>query len=281
MAETARKSTIENQKSHLVLCFIVCLLTFSTGFGAQPSARKPLGEGIFLQGIDGRLIHDDANDVWLFELTADVNMPGIQVPAQTPLALLASTALENMIADANDHLLPNYRLAALVTRYGSRNFLFPIYYLPLSKWKEPNEPVQESPEKPTAVVAAEPNGAPPIPSEIAEMLKNRPVLRGPQRLTTTGPSQMAPTRMLADVVGFLQQRQDRAVFVPDALGLSVSGVEYELLPCATLEEAQRLEAASPERVRFSVAGLLSEYKGKKYLLLQRAIRAYSFGDFGG
>ena len=254
---------------------------FSTGFGEQQAARKPLAEGVFLQGIDGRLIHDDANDVWLFDLTADVNIPGVQVPARTEFPLLSCATLEGMIDDANDRALPNYRLAALVTRYESRNFLFPTYYLPLSKWKEPNEPIQESPEKPAVSVAVEPNGAPPIPSEVAEMLKNRQPLRGPQRPATTGPSQMAPTRMLADVVGFIQQRQDRAVFVPDALGLSVSGVEYELLPCATLEGAQRLEAASPDRVRFSVAGLLSEYKGKKYLLLQRAIRAYSFGDFGG
>ena len=87
--------------------------------------------------------------------------------------------------------------------------------------------------------------------------------------------------VLADVIGRIQSRQGCAVFVPDALGLNVSTIQYELLPCAALEQAQRMQAAWPEPIRFNVAGLVSEYEGKPVLLLQRVTRSYNVGNFGG
>jgi hypothetical protein len=247
---------------------------------AEQAPRKPLAEGLVLPSVDGRLVRDDVNDVWRFDLIADVNMPGVQIPADTQFPLLPSAVLESMIGDSNDRAGPLYRLSVLVTRYGGENYLSPMYYLPLSRLTEPNEPQQQSGDQP-AVTGTEPNIAFPIPSQIAEMLKNRRTLRAQQRLAPTSPSQATPAHMLVDVVGFIEQRGGRTVFVPDALGLDVSAKEYLLLPNAMLEQAQRLEAASPDRVRFGVAGMLNEFKGKQYLLLERATRVHNFGDFGG
>jgi hypothetical protein len=69
------------------------------------------------------------------------------------------------------------------------------------------------------------------------------------------------------------------VFIPYALGLNVSEEYYELLPCRTLELALQRQAVAPEAIRFNVAGLVTEFKGRKLLLLQRAIRVYSHGNF--
>ena len=33
-------------------------------------------------------------------------------------------------------------------------------------------------------------------------------------------------------------------------------------------------------MRFNVAGILTRYKGQQYLLLQKATRIYSYGNFG-
>jgi hypothetical protein len=38
-------------------------------------------------------------------------------------------------------------------------------------------------------------------------------------------------------------------------------------------------SAEPGSFRFKVAGILTEYKGKKYLLPHRAIKVYSYGNF--
>jgi hypothetical protein len=258
----------------LALCFVIA----GVALGAEQAARRPLADGLFLQGLDGRLVHDDVNDVWRFDLTVDVNTPRAQVPAGTGFPLLPSATLAGMIDDLRDRVLPLYRLSATVTQYEGRNYLFPRYHLPLSRFKESNEAQQESEGK-AAVTETEPNTALPIPGEIAEKLKSRRVLRGPQR--ATGASEQAPSRMLLDAVGFIEQRNGRAVFVPDALGLDVSTAEYRLLPDAALEQAQRQQAAAPDRVRFSVTGQVSEFEGKQYLLLLRASRAYNFGDFNG
>jgi len=241
---------------------------------AEQAARKPLMDGLVLQDANGRLVHDDVNDVWLFDLTSDVNEPRAKAPAGTDFTLLPCGTLADMIDDSNDRLAPLYRLSVIVTQYQGRNYLFPMHYLSWSRLREPNEPPQEPGE--AAVAGAEPNVPLVIPPNITEELKKRQPLRAQPRVA---PGSAQKSRMLVDVVGFIEQRNGRATFVPDAFGLNVSAQEYLLLPNATLEQVQRLLAAAPDRVRFSVAGQVSAFGGKPYLLLQRAVRAYSYGDF--
>jgi hypothetical protein len=255
-----------------------CLLIGGVALCAEQAARKPLMDGLALQDVNGRLVHDDVNDVWLFDLTSDVNEAGAKIPAGAEFTLLPCATLAGMIEDSNDRLLPLYRLSVVVTQYRGRNYLWPMYYLSWSRLKEPNEPPQQ-PGK-TAEIGGEPNIPIPVPSNIAEELKKRQPLRAQPRVTP-GSSMGPPVRMLVDVVGFIEQRNGRGVFIPDALGLNVSATEYVLLPNAALGQAERLQAAAPDRVRFSVAGQISEFRGKQYLLLQRATRTYSYGDFGG
>ena len=69
-------------------------------------------------------------------------------------------------------------------------------------------------------------------------------------------------------------------FEPDSFGRSLEPGEYELLPCEALETALGVRAAEADRVRFRAAGFVTEYMGKKYLLLQRATRVYSYQNFG-
>jgi hypothetical protein len=43
--------------------------------------------------------------------------------------------------------------------------------------------------------------------------------------------------------------------------------------------AEITRAAIPEPVRFKIAGVVTKYKGEKYLLLQKATRIYGHGNF--
>jgi hypothetical protein len=69
-------------------------------------------------------------------------------------------------------------------------------------------------------------------------------------------------------------------FTPYALGWSVSDTRYVLLPCAALEQAQQLQRSSMEPIRFNIAGLVTKFRGREYLLLQRAAPVYNYGNFG-
>lgn len=265
----------------MVLC--VALPTAVLAGVAQPSTSPLIPDGTVLQAMDGTLTRSDANHLWLFQFARDVNSVGGVLPAGSSLEVLPSSILDSMVADANDRLLPRYRLSALVTRYRGSNYLFPTYYLPLSKLKGADG--SETTEEPADGIETVSDGAMEIPDEVLERMRTRRQARGPQRRETdetpaeTG--HRARTHVLVDRVGFIEFNEGYPTFVPDGLGRNVSQTRYELLPCSMLEQAERRLAAFPQPIRFNVAGLVTEYQGKKYLLLQRAIRVYNYGNFGG
>jgi hypothetical protein len=78
--------------------------------------------------------------------------------------------------------------------------------------------------------------------------------------------------MLVDEIGRISVGADGPILTPNAFGWNVGAAQYRLLPCKMLEQAQQTQAASPEPLRFNVAGIVTEFKGRKYLLLQRAAR---------
>ena len=129
-----------SQGSRTSYSLLVLLLAGGAAFGAQPVARRLLPETAVLDRVDGRLSHVDANDTWLFELTAEVKTPDYQLPGGTRLVLLPSATLGRLVADVNDRFAPRYRLSARITLYRDKNYLFPTYFLPLSKFKNDKTP---------------------------------------------------------------------------------------------------------------------------------------------
>jgi hypothetical protein len=275
------------------------------GFGAQPVVVKALPEATVLSAIDGKLLHVDANDTWWFELTAEVKGDTYRVAAGTRFMLLPSAILEQLIADVNDRFAPAYRLSAQVTRYEGTNFLLATYFLPLSKFKSSGpEAGGRKTEVATSNLPADPDLA--IPPEILEKLKNGRPIRGPLRRPSAERATPRPDaylgHMLVNRVGLIEAEDvegwkrgsvealadsrvyaatdPRFHFTPYALGWNVSDVQYELLPCSALEQARQLQRSSMETVRFNVAGLVTQFKGRQYLLLQRAAPVYNYGNFG-
>ena len=265
----------------IVLC--VVLSTTVLAGEAPPSTSPVIPDGTVIQAVDGALVRNDSNDLWLFQFARDVDGVGGALPAGSSLEVLPSSILDGMVVDANDRLLPRYRLSAVVTRYRGANYLFPTYYLPLSKLKDADG--SETLEEPGDGIQTVSDGAMDIPDEVLERMRTRRQARGPQRREADeAPAETgrrARTHVLVDRVGFIEFNEGYPTFVPDGLGRNVSQTRYELLPCSMLEQAERRLAAFPQPIRFNVAGLVTECQGKKYLLLQRAIRVYNYGNFGG
>ena len=235
-----------------------------------------LPEGTVLRGLDGVLVSDDANDVWLFELVDDINEPTGLIPSGARLQVLPSGTLAQMISDANDRLAPEYRITAQVTRYQDKNFLLALYYLPLSRFKDAAEPNQ--PQATDTQPQGRPDGGPTIPEEALAILQSRRPVRGPQRTEPAGPPSQ-PTQMLVGRTGLIERHEDRWQFVPDGAGWNVSSIRYELLPSSMLEQVLAMVATSINPIHFNVSGPITEYEGVEYLILQRAVRAYDYGNF--
>jgi hypothetical protein len=258
-----------------ILAFLSC-----AALCAGAARQTPLRDGFGLTGVDGKLssadpLRSEASGKWFFEFDSEVSDDTGQILAGSIIELLPSTALEKITADAQKRAEANYRLWGNVTKYKGSNFIFPIYFLPVSPAEDQNKAGESSKVK---IAINEPNDVLAIPEEIVSKLKTRRVLR--QEQLKEG-MQLKQDYVLADRTALLdKQAGDEPVVTLDALGRNIPQVSLRLLPCEVLERAQREQSAEADPVRFKIAGILTQYKGEYYLLLQKAIQAYSHENFG-
>jgi len=161
----------------------------------------------------------------------------------------------------------------------------------------------------------EPNDILAIPQEIIEKLRSGRIIRpeklkqAPKATKPVGDDSHPPENrkveperekrpelkrdsILADRIGFIRscvirdadcaKRNTRYDFVLDAFGRNAPSTSggFGLLPCEVLERAEQKQSDEVEPLRFEVAGIVTKYKGKHYLLLQKATRVYSYENFG-
>jgi hypothetical protein len=264
---------------------ISILVVFLAGTGPSEAAAgrskktRPLTDGFVLAGINGKLTVHDANNGWSFEFNSDVSDgTGGLIRAGQKLELLPSSSLEKMAADVEKRSSAGYRLWATVTKYNGRNFLFAVYFLPLSKSSEPAPSSRQEPQpQQTEMSVNEPNDVLAIPQEITARLAAGKTGR-PERLSKG--LKLKKNFILVDRTAFLVgQTNGGAVLVLDALGRDIQQISFRALPCRVLERAQQKQSEQFEPLRFKIAGIVTRYKGERYLLLQRAARMYSHGNF--
>ncbi|HUW19043.1 MAG TPA: hypothetical protein VMW16_07060 [Sedimentisphaerales bacterium] len=172
-------------------------------------------------------------------------------------------------------------------------------------------PEKEAPDVPSTPRSGgepainEPNDVLTVPQEIMDKLKSRRVVRAARPVERpeavkkveedlnsaknekAGPAlesgpELKQDTVLTDRTGFIRVKGEKAYeFVLDGLGWTVPGVSYGLLPCEALEMAENKQSQELERLRFKAAGIVTKYKGSEYLLLQKATRVYSHGNFAG
>jgi len=319
----------------LMLVFLMTVVSAASGFDAGPAKSKSPGatavasvwtsngaptapqallrDGFVLRGIDGKLTGQDSpapirgresgygpqlnryESRWFFELGSDVSDYRVRAGAGTRLELLPSATLEKMTADVSER---SFRLWGRVTRYKGENFIFPMYFLPLSKTAKPQSQTpkalqkQQQQEDRRQPAISDPNDILEIPQEIIEKLKTRKADRLKMLPETTEAKkrqeepepakrpEIKQDSVLAGRTALLVEQDDgRLVFVLDAVGRNVQDVSLRLLPCEALELTEARQSAAPEPVRFKIAGIRTAYKGKGYLLLQKATRVYSHQNF--
>ncbi len=296
---------------YLIFVFLVGVIPGGSGFGAEIIRETPLlRDGFVMTGVDGNLIGPDSNDVWFFELTTDVNDYRTVIKAGTRLELLPSSTLEKMTADKKMRTTAAYRLwNGRVTKYKGRNFIFPNFFLPLNKAKKPPQKQDSStdtasePAPGRKVALDDPNDLLAIPKEVIEKLRaarektadtGQPIpdsneisveesrrTTEEKKLPNAQRHRQSSDSVFVDRTALLvEQDEGRFVFVPDALGRKVQKLSLHLLPCAALELTELKQAAEPEPLRFKIAGIITKYKGDNYLLLEKATRTYSHGNFG-
>jgi hypothetical protein len=251
------------------LAWTVCTLASET-----PAALLP--EGFFLNGVDGTLLAA-GQDEWLFKLEGSIETPDGKnsIPPGHTFSLLPCATLEKMTAAMNDQQQLHLRLWGRITTYKSRNLLFPFYFLIVSG--------TESEKPPLPDVATEPNINEPgdsvvIPEQVLKMLRQNRTVNFP-RLTATADLQQ--DRVLSDRTGFISPGAEGTgwTFKLDGLGRSLQAGSLLLLPCAVLEGAEVLKTSGAQQIHFRATGIVTEYRGRQYLLLHRTTRLYTNANF--
>lgn len=259
----------------------ISLLVFFTSFFAictAASRQTALRDGFSLTGVDGKLA--STNGKWFFELYSEVSDDAVRIGPGSRIELLPSSTLEKMIAETKEHPDASYRLWGTVTEYSSKNFIFPVYFLPVSATDDQpkTEDTSTSQEQKTKVLVNEPNDVLTMPEEIVGRLKTRRVIRREQLKEGL---ELKQDSILVDRTARLEKRANGGTeLVLDAIGRNIQQVSIKLLPCKVMERARYEQSQEPDSIRFNIAGIITQYEGEYYLLLQRAIRAYSHENFG-
>jgi hypothetical protein len=292
-------------RDSITVILVVFLIVAAAGVVAANGS--PVPDGFSLMGVDGKLAGEEGTDRWFFEFDADVSSRLGQIGEGTRLEVLPSAALEKMIANAQQHPDVGYRLWGKVTKYGQKNYIFADYFLPISEVSRQKPATTQGSQQEANKVEIkinEPNDKLAMPEEIIAKLQNRKIIHFEQLGEGV---KLEEDSILADRTGFIslcggrdayyvqgktQQVMSKSrsafakatadrygFFASDALGRNVGTIQIQLLPCEILERAQREQAAEADTVRFKVAGIVTMYNGRYYLLLQRATRVYSYGNF--
>jgi len=252
------------------------LLLSTTAFGEEKS-RCALRDGIALSGFDGRLTRPEEDDIWFFEFESDVNDDRCKIAAGTAIEVLPSSALEKAASTIADKCAGGeYRVWGRLTKYRGKNYMFGIYFLPVSQAEKTAPEAEPREGKETAV---DPNDPLTLPPEIMEKLKARKIVR-PEQLREG--LQVEQDMILADRTGFIVSKEGHRFpfdFEFDAVGRNIEPLSIHLLPCQSLEKAWQVQDGELEPARFKIGAVLTSYKGECYLLAQKATRVYSYGNF--
>jgi hypothetical protein len=281
----------------LLTIFVILILTV-TGRTEEMPREGLLRDGFAINGVDGR-INGRIGEGWFFELDSDVIDDKIVAKKGTNIQILPSATLQRILDDMKIRHSDNYCIWGRATKYKGKNFIFPIYFLPLSKIEKPKPETPQAPPEPNAQEQEppgipepninEPNDILAIPQEIIEKIKTKRLELTKLQDTDAAILDQASVEklnrthrqdtVLADRTAFLDKQDGQLVFTLDALGRSVPKISLQLLPCEALELTERKQSAALEQPKFKIAGIMTEYQGQNYLLLQKATTVYNYGNF--
>jgi len=248
---------------------VILFLIFSTGLAAfgQSHRQIALQDGLMLDGIDGKI--SSGNGLWYFSLFESLTDGKGSLNANAPVQILPSSMLEKLAGAVSDEN-KNFRIWGKFTKYQNRNFIYLSYFIPVTETNQPPS-AEEEPDY------ADPNEEKIIPDDVLTMLR-------PQRTINLAelkkPLSTGSDGIIADRTGFLKKTQDGFYFNFDAIGRNIDSLSLPLLNCEVLEDIAKQQSLSAKPLRFKISAIVTGYKGKNYMLLQRATRAYSHGNFG-
>jgi len=261
----------------------------------NPKATAPrkalLRDGHVVLGLRGQIRHSKDDNRWLFVAPEPITDGRGTIPPNAPIELLPSKALEKMgglLDEKRD--TASVWITARVTLYRGANYLYVVYFVPMRSLGtdrtnhtetdagRADQSESANPETPGAVPT--PSTDPNMPSILPDHIRRR--LRPDVVLDLEKLPKMLETDRdvaIVDRTGYFTGTTGKRTFVLDGFGRRIEGLRFHVLPDVSLQQTETILDAWPGRMRFRVSGIVTRYNDEYYLLLQRAVRTYTHGNF--
>ncbi len=246
----------------------VILVLFSSvavaAIGKSPPPRQvALRDGFVIDGLDGKV--SAQHDNWYFAVFEPLTDGQGVLAAGSGVRILPSSMLVKLAAAVSAESR-DFRIWGKFTKYRNKNFIYLSYFLPVAE-------VNQLDVEPAI---ADANEEKIIPDDVLALLRpkrtiNLAELRKP--LSTESDA------IIADRTGFLRKDANDFYFDFDAIGRNIDSLSLPLLKCEALEVMAEQQSVSTIPMRFQISAIVTNYKGKNYMLLQRATRTYGHGNF--
>jgi len=261
-------------KKKIIIVLLAVLFAGSTA--ARPKKYKLIRDGFGLSGVDGTIVTTEDGKLF-FKFESDLSVDMTTLDVGTELELLPSSELETIASQLKGRSGLTFRLWGKVTAYKGKNYIFSIYFLPITVKQENTQKkeVLQNVEKPEAINA--PKDELSVPPALAAKLAKRRIIRTEDLKKGL---KLEQDSILADRIGYITyDEKGQPLFVLDGLGRNVPKISIKLLKCSLLELAQTKQQHALNKLRFKAAGIVTKYKGENYILLHRIRRIHSHGNF--
>ncbi len=274
--------------SRMLLSLLLCFIMTASVLGTVSDDKQNPGDTVSIRplplirndfifnGVEGTVTKSE--DKWVFVIDSDITDGIAVVKAGQPIELIPSATLERMIAGAEETQdKAGVKLWASVTKYNDKNYLFAWYFIPMTDMAQPEiKKPDNSPAQQQVQTAEKPKEDSIIPDDIMALLKPKRVVNLAKLRKVLETEENA---LLVDRTGFLLTKKGQKVFQLDSLGRKLQDMSFKLLPCEVLEWTEHRISQSINPHRYRIAGTVTKFKGEYYMLLQRAVRTYSHGNF--
>ena len=223
----------------------------------------PVRDGFILDGVDGKIT--EVNEQWYFTVFEPLMDGKGAISPQTPVAILPSSTLEKLssVVSAEKN---SYRIWGKFTKFENKNYVYLSYFLPVAPAEEPAKIDEDSNDVNETKI---------IPEDALLLLK-------PKRIISLAelkkPIEAGADGVIIDRTGFLEKTKDGFYFGFDEMGRNINLLHLPLLQCEELERIAKEQKDTVTALRYNISAIVTRYKGRNYLLLQRAARAYNYGN---
>ncbi|AQQ08640.1 hypothetical protein L21SP3_00428 [Sedimentisphaera cyanobacteriorum] len=235
-----------------------------------------VSDGYSLNSEKGTISFSKPDNTYVFKPTKDIKDSSGTIFSGRKIKLLPCNILEqtekHLKSEKKESI--DVKVWGIITKYDEENLLFINSVMPLS-----DKPKKEQPEKPKSKKQKEDDHSDSLlPIEQMEKLKKQSPISAEQ---TTIFQNVNPNHIEAGLTGKFADTGNGLVFRTQHMGRQLGSQEFRVIKSAKMARVKGAISRLPFRPLYRITGIAAEYNGDNYILLQTAVRKYSYGNFSG